>query len=65
MLADNDIISKVVDALKVVDGVYGDVGFYDPTMMKKTRHYSSKGFHKAKFSRGECLYIYLVTLKSH
>ncbi|PMH39156.1 glycosyl transferase [Vibrio cyclitrophicus] len=34
------------------DGVYADIGFYNETLRKKTRHYSSKGFHKAKFSRG-------------
>ncbi|MGY5815395.1 hypothetical protein ACXHPE_16005 [Vibrio cincinnatiensis] len=31
---------------------HGDVGFYDSTLTKKNRHYSSRGFHKAKFSRG-------------
>ncbi|MCG7489671.1 glycosyltransferase [Vibrio sp. Of14-4] len=35
-----------------VDGVYGDVGFYNFLFTKKTRHYSSKGFYKSKFSRG-------------
>ncbi|EGQ7854596.1 glycosyltransferase [Vibrio vulnificus] len=52
VLADHSIIARVVDASKNVDGVYGDVGFYDFTLTKKTRHYSSKGFHKTKFSRG-------------
>lgn len=52
ILANNFTIAMVVDSLKSVDGVYGDVGFYDATMKKKTRHYSSKGFHKSKFSRG-------------
>ena len=52
VLADNVTISKIADALKVVDGVYGDVGFYDSALVKKTRHYSSKGFHRRKFARG-------------
>ncbi|MCG3733345.1 glycosyltransferase family 2 protein [Vibrio cincinnatiensis] len=52
VLADRSIISRVVEAAKNVDGVYGDVGFYDSTLTKKNRHYSSRGFHKAKFSRG-------------
>lgn len=52
VLADSSIIARVVDASKNVDGVYGDVGFYDFTLTKKTRHYSSRNFHKSKFSRG-------------
>ncbi|EKO3645760.1 glycosyltransferase [Vibrio metschnikovii] len=52
VLADHSIIAHVVEASKNVDGVYGDVGFYDFTLTKKKRHYSSRGFHKAKFSRG-------------
>ncbi|MBJ6923167.1 glycosyltransferase, partial [Vibrio cholerae] len=45
VLADHSIIARVVEASKNVDGVYGDVGFYDFTLTKKTRHYSSRGFH--------------------
>jgi glycosyltransferase involved in cell wall biosynthesis len=52
ILADSGTIERIVRAAESVDGVYGDVGFYDFTLTKKTRHYSSKGFHKAKFSRG-------------
>ncbi len=52
ILADESVIERVVRAADGVDGVYGDVGFYDLKLTKKTRHYSSKGFHKAKFSRG-------------
>lgn len=52
VLADSSIIARVVDASKNVDGVYGDVGFYNFTLTKKTRHYSSRYFHKSKFSRG-------------
>ncbi|EGR0597522.1 TPA: glycosyltransferase [Vibrio cholerae] len=52
VLADHSIIARVVEASKNVEGVYGDVGFYDFTLTKKTRHYSSRDFHKAKFSRG-------------
>lgn len=52
ILADSSTIQRIVRAAEGVDGVYGDVGFYNLTLTKKTRHYSSKGFHKAKFSRG-------------
>ncbi|MGI2259759.1 glycosyltransferase family 2 protein [Shewanella sp. GXUN23E] len=52
ILANDCIIERIVQAAEGVDGVYGDIGFYDVTLTKKTRHYSSKGFHKAKFSRG-------------
>lgn len=52
VLADRCIIARVVEASKNVDGVYGDVGFYDFMPNKKTRHYSSIDVHKAKFSRG-------------
>ncbi|WOE67794.1 glycosyltransferase family 2 protein [Aeromonas allosaccharophila] len=52
VLASNTTIEKIADSIKEVDGVYGDVGFYDKSLNKKTRHYSSRGFHKAKFSRG-------------
>ncbi|EJC6734997.1 glycosyltransferase family 2 protein [Vibrio vulnificus] len=52
ILAESHTIERVVSKAENVDGVYGDVGFYDATLTKKSRHYSSKGFHKAKFSRG-------------
>ncbi|ASJ97316.1 glycosyltransferase family 2 protein [Shewanella marisflavi] len=55
ILADSNSIQRIVRAVEnveSVDGVYGDVGYYDFTLTKKTRHYSSKGFHKDKFSRG-------------
>lgn len=52
ILADSHVIEKVVNMAQNADGVYGDIGFYDATLTKKSRHYSSKGFHKAKFSRG-------------
>ncbi|MDF2155705.1 glycosyltransferase family 2 protein [Vibrio sp. CAU 1672] len=45
-------ISEIVSSAHNCDGVFADIGFYDETLTKKTRHYSSKGFHKAKFSRG-------------
>ncbi|MBJ7591777.1 glycosyltransferase family 2 protein [Aeromonas veronii] len=52
VLASETIIEKIADSVKDVDGVYGDIGFYDKSLNKKIRHYSSRGFHKAKFSRG-------------
>lgn len=52
VLAEPDTISNIVAASENVDGVYADIGFYDFTLTKKTRHYSSRGFHRAKFSRG-------------
>lgn len=45
-------IEDIVDLAQGADGVYADIGFYNETLSKKTRHYSSKGFYKAKFSRG-------------
>jgi glycosyltransferase involved in cell wall biosynthesis len=52
VLASQTTIEKIANLIKKFDGVYGDVGFYDQALNKKTRHYSSSGFHKAKFSRG-------------
>jgi glycosyltransferase involved in cell wall biosynthesis len=52
ILADSRTIERIVQAAQDVDGVYGDVGFYDISLTTKKRHYSSKTFHKAKFSRG-------------
>jgi glycosyltransferase involved in cell wall biosynthesis len=45
-------IEDIVVSAQYYDGVFADIGFYDCTLSKKTRHYSSKGFHKRKFSRG-------------
>lgn len=52
ILAEPDTIQKIVDRSKDVDGVYADIGFYDQLITKKVRHYSSKRFHKGRFSRG-------------
>ena len=53
ILADDDIINKLVSHIGVNDGVYADVGFYaEHDFLDKKRHYSSKGFTKDKFSRG-------------
>lgn len=52
VLANSCTIERIVQAAQDVDGVYGDVGFYDLSLARKKRHYSSKTFHKAKFSRG-------------
>ncbi|MBW3697556.1 glycosyltransferase [Vibrio sp. T187] len=45
-------IEEIALLAQGADGVYADIGFYNEALSKKTRHYSSKGFHKAKFSRG-------------
>lgn len=45
-------IEEIAVLAQEADGVYADIGFYNEELSKKTRHYSSKGFHKAKFSRG-------------
>jgi len=45
-------VEEIATLAQDADGVYADIGFYNETLSKKTRHYSSKGFHKAKFSRG-------------
>lgn len=58
ILNSDDVFSTAVTVEEIVmsargfDGVFADVGFYNPTLSKKTRHYSSKGFRKEKFSRG-------------
>ena len=53
ILANDNIIQKLVDSIGTNDGVYGDIGFYsEHDFSDKKRHYSSKGFTKAKFSRG-------------
>ena len=52
ILADASTIQVIVNAIGERDGIFGDIGFYDESFSKKTRHYSSKGFHKEKFSRG-------------
>lgn len=52
VLADINTLDIVVKSVINVDGVYGDIGFYDVSMSRKTRHYSSGNFHKKKFSRG-------------
>lgn len=46
------IIEQIVKSARGYDGVFADIGFYDQELIKKNRHYSSKGFHKEKFSRG-------------
>lgn len=45
-------IEEIAALAQNADGVYADIGFYNEALSKKTRHYSSKRFHKAKFSRG-------------
>ena len=45
-------VQQLVMSASEYDGVYADIGFYDESLTRKTRHYSSKGFHKAKFARG-------------
>lgn len=53
ILASDNTIQTLVNAIGNSDGVYGDVGFYAKhSFSDKTRHYSSKGFSKKKFSRG-------------
>ncbi|WP_339386223.1 glycosyltransferase family 2 protein [Vibrio caribbeanicus] len=52
ILSSASMIDEIVVAARDHDGVFADVGFYDDTLSKKTRHYSSKGFCKEKFSRG-------------
>ncbi|MBU2896889.1 glycosyltransferase family 2 protein [Vibrio hepatarius] len=52
ILAKKSTIANIVQHARDVEGVYGDVGFYNFFFTKKTRHYSSKGFYKSKFSRG-------------
>jgi len=52
---DNNVIQKVVDAFDtdVIDAVYGDVKFVDPTnILKVVRNYSSKHFNPEKFKFG-------------
>lgn len=48
----SETIQQIVVSASEFDGIYADIGFYDESLTRKTRHYSSKGFHKAKFSRG-------------
>jgi glycosyltransferase involved in cell wall biosynthesis len=48
----SEIINEIVESVHDYDGIFADVGFYDQELTKKSRHYSSKGFHKGKFSRG-------------
>jgi glycosyltransferase involved in cell wall biosynthesis len=53
ILENDNTIESIVKAIGNFDGVYGDVGFYAAhNFADKKRHYSSKGFSKAKFSRG-------------
>ncbi|MCG9626581.1 glycosyltransferase [Vibrio mediterranei] len=52
ILSSHHIIEEIVEHVDSHDGVYADIGFYDNSLTSKTRHYSSKGFHKGKFSRG-------------
>lgn len=53
VLANDEIVKKIVNSIEGSDGVYGDVGFYsDQKFSNKIRHYSSKYFTKEKFSRG-------------
>ena len=53
ILANDDIIQKLVNSIGTSDGIYGDIGFYpEHDFSVKKRHYSSKGFTKAKFARG-------------
>jgi len=53
ILADTNIIQKLVNSIVQHDGIYGDVGFYsEHDFSYKKRHYSSAGFEKSKFSRG-------------
>ncbi|HCE2121655.1 TPA: glycosyltransferase [Vibrio parahaemolyticus] len=52
ILSGTTVIQKIVDASENSDGVYADIGFYDQSLTKKVRHYSSKRFHKGRFSRG-------------
>lgn len=53
ILASENTIHQIVNAIGLHDGVYGDVGFYsDENFTIKKRHYSSKGFTKDKFYRG-------------
>jgi glycosyltransferase involved in cell wall biosynthesis len=53
ILAHDDTIQTLVQAIGNYDGVYGDVGFYaENSFSDKKRHYSSKNFTNVKFSRG-------------
>jgi glycosyltransferase involved in cell wall biosynthesis len=53
ILANEYTIQKLVNSIGSNDGIYGDVGFYSENdFSDKKRYYSSKGFKKAKFSRG-------------
>lgn len=53
ILANDDIIQKLVNSIGMHNGIYGDIGFYSQhSFSEKKRHYSSKGFKKSKFSRG-------------
>jgi glycosyltransferase involved in cell wall biosynthesis len=53
ILASDNTIQNIADAIGQNDGVFGNVGFYsDELFQNKKRHYSSKGFTKDKFQRG-------------
>jgi len=52
VLKNTSTLEEIVLSARDCDGVFADVGFYDYALSKKTRHYSSKGFCKEKFSRG-------------
>lgn len=52
VLSSNYVIQKIVNASKGFDGVYADIAFYDKSLSRKIRYYSSKSFDRSKFSRG-------------
>ena len=53
ILANDNIIQKLVNSIGSNQGIYGDVGFYSENdFSDKKRHYSSKGFTRKMFSRG-------------
>jgi glycosyltransferase involved in cell wall biosynthesis len=53
ILANDNIIQKIVNSIGSNQGIYGDAGFYsEHDFYDKKRHYSSKGFTKKMFSRG-------------